>query len=435
MFSFKKTMLIFGVAFIALLSGCESNDATEQASDVLVDITKISISEVKESFNDEIIKMKENRFDNISFEDLKIYSFPEMDAVHILNVVHTQSPSADELYHFMCEKIDEFMPGKYTDEQKMNGIRFVDGGIFHENAELKSFIFPNIQEYKENHLESGHPWLIFDDKNHYFDVVYGWLRAFNGGAAAERNDYDDTLATYSLTGVYNDIVFYTADMNSEKAFPLSGGDLKINQAKAFVDDFLKNQQLSINNSNITFCSDGVKVIDMGNGKYGYVFSVVGKYDGMKFNGLDMRESEVMVSFSTNTTNEAVRPGSVCLTEVGKVDYYNLVNVYDVIEEETYSSIISLSKAAEFTSNYLTSGIKFKAKSVTAVYKEFSDLSYTEYNDAESYNNRAIHARPCWRFTLQPKTGNTNLLYHVFVDMLTGEINLLVQTVQEGLEYD
>ncbi len=435
MYTFKKWMLAFGAAFTALLSGCESNNATEHTSDVLINTERISISEVKESFNDEIIKIKEGSFDNISFEDLRIYSFPEINEVHLLNVVNTQNSTTDELYHFMCEKIDELMPGKYTDEQKMNGIRFVDGGIFNESAELKSFIFPNIQEYKENNLESGQPWLIFDDKDHYFDVAYGWLRAFNSGAAAERNDYNDTLATYSLTSVYNDIAFYTADMDSERDFHLSNGNLKINQAKAFVDDYLENQQLSISKSNVTFCSDGVKVIDMKNGNYGYAFSVVGKYDGMKFNELDMRESEAMVSFSTNTTNEAVRPGSVCLTEVGKVDYYNLVNVYDVIEKETYTSIIPLNKAAELTSNYLTSGIKFKAKSVTAVYKEFSDTPYSEYDDAESYNNREINAHPCWRFTLQPITGNTNLLYHVFVDMLTGETDLLIQIVQMGLEYD
>lgn len=431
MHALKKTILVFGLAFLTLLSGCKS----KSASDISTDIEKISISEVRESFSDDIMKIKKSNFDNISFENLSIYSFPEINTVHLLNVVNTQNSSTDELYNFMCEKIDELMPGKYTDEQKMNGIRFVDGGIFHEDAEVKSFIFPNIQEYKENSLESGQPWLIFDGEDHYFDVAFGWLRAFNSGAAAERSDYDDTLATYSLTSVYNDIVFYTADMNSEKAFKLSGGNLKINQAAAFVDDFFEKQKLSINNSNITFCSDGVKVIDMENGRYGYVFSVVGKYNGMKFNGLDMRESEAMVCYNTDTTNEAVRAGSICITEVGKVDYYNLVNVYDVIEEETYTSIISLNKAAEITSNYLTPGIKFKAKSVTAVYKEFSDISYSEYNDIESYMNREINVRPCWRFTLQPTTGNTNLLYHVFVDMLTGETNLLIQTVQKGLEYD
>lgn len=418
-----KKALIFGAVIPFFLSGCENN-SSKKNSEILTELT--DISKVGESFDDEIEKLKESEFDNISFADLNVYSFPEIDAVYSLNVVQNSNGTADELYKFMCEKIDELMPDKYTDEQKLNEICFVDCGYFDENARQ----FPNYRQYKENGLETETPWLLFDVKENYFDVVNDGLRVYNSGAAVKRGDNDrKTLDYYYLTGKY-DVVLYTEDMGQEKSFELQGGELSIDQAREFADNYLENERLFLYDRGINFCTDGVKVLDMKNGKYGYVFSIVGKYKGMKFSGADARNSETGITFVTNSTNEIGRPGTFCVTEKGKVDYFDLVMIYDAVEEETYTSIVPLNKAAELASESLTPGISFSAERITAVYKEFSNKPSNGYSDPQEYSDRSIFARPCWRFTLRPTTGNTDRLYFVFVDMITGKVDYLTQNFPE-----
>lgn len=425
---FFKKMIFYTAAFsVILLSGCDSG-AAKHTSEITESFEKIGISEAGENFNNDVEKLKASDFDNISFKDLSVYSFPEFPengAVHVMDILPGESPSADEMYDFMCEKIDELMPGRFTDEQKMFGIRLADGGGFHEDAEEKQFRHATLKEYKDNHLETEHPWVLFQSKEYSFEVTDGWFRGYNSGAAAKRGDCDDLLYSYTLTGTYGDIVYYTLDMNSQKSFELSDGSLRIDQASDYVNNYLETQKLSMKESDIKYCTDGVKVIDMHNGQYGYVFSIVGKYDGMKFDTLDMRNSEAGAGYTQNTTNEATRSGNFGLTKSGEPDYFNLLNIYNVAEKETYTSIIPLNKAAEIASDYLTSGIKFKAENVTAVYKEFS--AYSEIG-SEEHRNREITVRPCWKFLLCPTTGNTNLLYHIYVDMLTGKTDVIVQDV-------
>lgn len=431
---FKKKIFCTAAFSIILLSGCDSG-AGEHTSEI-ASIEKIDISEAGENFNNDIEKLKTSDFDNISFKDLIVYSFPEFPengAVHVMDILPEESPSADDLYDFMCEKIDELMPGRFTDEQKEYGIRFADAGLFHEDAEELQFVHPTLQEYKDNHLESEYPWLLFESKEYCFEVVRGWFRGYNGGAAAKRGDSDKLLYSYTLTGTYGDIIYYTADMNSQKSFELSDGSLSIARASDFVNNYLETQKLSMNESKIKYCTDGVKVIDMHNGKYGYAFTIVGKYDGMKIDTLDMREAESWGGYIQNTTNEATHSGRFGLTKSDEPDYFNLLNTYNIAEKETHTSIIPLNKAVEIASDYLTAGIKFKAKNVTAVYKEFS--AKKDYESSEAHDNREITARPCWKFTLRPTTGNTNLLYHVYVDMLTGKADVIVQDIREGLEFD
>lgn len=230
-----------------------------------------------------------------------------------MNVLPWESPSADEQYNFMCEKIDELMPGRFTDEQKAFGIRLADGGQFHPDAEDIRFRHPTLREYKDNHLETNEPWLIFQDKDYCFEVVDSWFRGYNGGAFARNIGYNKQLYSYSLTGAYSDIVYYTLDMNSQKSFELSDGSISIEEASDFADNYLASQKLSMKESKIKYCTDGVKVIDIYNGKYGYAFSIVAKYDGMKIDTLDMRESDAGAGYTQNTTNESTRAraGNFC----------------------------------------------------------------------------------------------------------------------------
>ncbi|MGN0683197.1 MAG: hypothetical protein ACI4JY_05915, partial [Oscillospiraceae bacterium] len=118
-------------------------------------------------------------------------------------------------------------------------------------------------------------------------------------------------------------------------------------------------------------------------------------------------------------------------------YLNPASVYDVTKSCSTASIIPLKNAAQTVSEYLSEDMHFNVLSISAANKSFSDFSSypTDSKSYESYERRTITIRPCWRFVLQPLTGNTDRLYYIYIDMVTGKAYSTVQQMQSDVEYD
>ncbi len=159
---------------------------------------------------------------------------------------------------------------------------------------------------------------------------------------------------------------------------------------------------------------------------------------MEFNAIEMDKTTYGVSTTYDATNKIDFFGEAIMYEADKIARYRMLSPFaysDITETNSHESVIPLEDAAEITSKHLTSGIKFKALSVTAVYKSFSDKDPMQYSEYEEYIHREITVKPCWKFILKPTTGAVNKLYYVFVDMVTGKAYTTVQQMESEVEYD
>lgn len=466
MIKLKKILGAFGLSVLFFLTGCADkgtlgqSTAEENNSDIGTlastvseadtEIELLPITEVMETFDVETEKIKSGIFDNINFEGTYFF-FTEANEVYTLEYEKTKFKcSPDEAYDYFCKMTDQLLPGMYSDEEKAQEIRFVDCDTI--NDEKFPYGYPTFEQYKQMGLATDQPYPIIVNQNCFIEMSNEILRGYDRGDLKRRGGYNlDALTDPATSYGYKDdgridmfevliaypIVYRTANLESEKTFHLVTGDISIAEAVKSANKYFSELELSPREVCKTVVQS-VNVIDIGNGCYAFCFAVVPEYKQVKFARPEMDKNTNGITSISDTTNETQLVGSAVMykkDDICRCRLGNLLFYYDIMETDSQSSVIPLGKAAECVSNYMTAGIKFNVKSVTATYKEISAKDHSQYPDYESFDNRKITIKPCWRFVLKPTTGDTSKLYYAYVDMISGKIYTLVQLMESEVEYD
>lgn len=471
----KTTLGVFGLSVSVFLTGCagkgtlgqstSAGNDSEQSSSVGnnsalnsektessppdAELGLVPVTEVKETFDKEADKIKSRSFDNINFENA-YFSFPEASEVCALEYEKTKFTwSPDEAYEYMCRRTDELLPGKYNDEEKAYEIRFSDCGIIdHEKKYPESCA--SLKQYKEMNLVTDRPSTLLSNAECYVEVMDGILYGYDLGTLKKRGGYDlDTLESPDTGYGYKDdgridmfdvllaypIVLRTDDLKSEETFHLVSGDISIAEAVNSANKCLSELELSPRELPYKMSVQSVIVLDIGDGCYAFCFATVQEYKNIQYDSAKLDRNTIGISTISNATNETQLAGHAVMFEKDTLCRWrggNRTLRHDITETDSQTSVIPLEKAAELASNYLSWNMRFKAQSVSAVYKEFSEKDHFEYTKPEDLENRKITVRPCWKFVLKPTT-DPKKLFHVYVDMLTGEVDTFVQLMQSEEE--
>ena len=196
----KATLIIYGLSALIFLTGCADKGTLEQSTtikngtgfnseknessnaDAKIDL--MPITTVRETFDEEAEKLKNRKFDNINFENA-YFSFPDASEVCTLEYKKTDFTwSPDEAYDYMCRRIDELFPGKYSAEEKANEIRFCDSEWISEERFPNNV--PTLKQYKEMNLVTEHPETIIANEWCYIEILNGILRGYDQGILKER---------------------------------------------------------------------------------------------------------------------------------------------------------------------------------------------------------------------------------------------------------
>lgn len=433
MIKLRTTLGVFGLSVLILLTGCADKGTTSNT-----DVKLIPITTVSESFNEETNKIRNREFDNINFENA-YFSFPaatEVCTLEYRSEITEFTWSPDEAYDYICKRIDEFFPKMYSDEQKAYEIRFADVQPVNMEAAEDIYRWPDLKQYKEMELITERPVPMIDNNNSYIELFCGVLRGYDQGELAKRSEHSGALDLFDALATFP-IVYRTENLESEKTYHLASGDISIADAVQSANKCLSALELSFRKLPLKPKVQSVNVLDIGDGCFAFCFKIVTEYKQIGFNALEMDKTIYGVSTISDATNEIDLFGEAIMYEADKITRYKMLSPFaysDITETNSYNSVIPFEKAAEITSDHLTSGIKFKALSVTAVYKLFSDKDPMQYAEGE-YKHRKITVNPCWRFILKPTTGDNKKLYYVYVDMITGKAYTCVQQMESDVEYD
>ena len=460
----RITLTAFILSALIILSGCADKGTLGQSNSV-GDVSEgnsestsgdaetelVPMAKVRETFETEAEKIKAQNFDNMNFSDA-YFSFPEVDEAHIFEYSLTDFDiSPDDAYAYMCKKLDELFPGMFSDEEKATEIRFYDVFYDYETEEAPTFEqYKAMGEIIHPHPLTDHPaTALKDNKDCYLYITNGILMCYDDAFLANRCRWIENtpdyfpeghtrgLGTFDILEAFP-VVYRTENLESERVFHLESGDISVAEAAASVEKQLSELELSERELPFKLRVTNVNVMDIGDGCYAFYFGIVPEYKGIKCNTILPDACSFGFQPLSDTTNETEMCGEAIMYEkdsIGRFRQSNPAHIYDITERGTETSIIPLKDAAETASKYMTRGIKFSVLSVSAVYKKFSEKDRHQYDDDDSYDKRTITVRPCWRFVLQPLNGNTDRIYFVFVDMLTGKTYSTVQKMGSELRYD
>lgn len=216
---------------------------------------------------------------------------------------------------------------------------------------------------------------------------------------------------------------YTEDIDCDDVYHLIDGDISIAEAAAKANEILAKTAEQCGDGEFLHKVCAVKVVDIGEGCYGYYFTITPVVDGIKYAFADMRSDTLLGTGSFYNEEggdsagcyncaEMIRSDELCAFTVGGKQL-------DRTAVAVHDSIVPLKTAAENAAKLLSGEMTFKAKSVTLVY------------DIEGSSDELL---PCWRFVLE--NSSPQKYYHVYVNAITGKARVkCIQQVDSGYEFD
>lgn len=401
---------------VLLLTGCKgSNDGDTNITG------KVSVKTMRDSFGEEIKLLKSEEFDNISFENLNTYSFPDIDTITTYRVTGFEPGnglSSSCFFENFVKYCEYFAPGGFSKEEIAEK-SIVQGDFHMDNANI-----PNYREFKEMDkngdikiayisLETCDIYLAYFGHGPYWYIGDDLKRQYNVSG--------DSPMKVDVFGEDHPIVYYTENTESAKAYPLADGEISIADAAGKANAIMAEiaRQCGDNMTKRVVCA--VNVIDIGNGEYGYYFTTTPAVDGMKYAYSDMRSGNGGSQFFSEESRGSGSIDHAFMIESGKFcSFTNAGGWKEKTPIETYDSIVPLKVAAKNAGEMLSGQMSFKAKSVTLVY------------DIKGSGDELV---PCWRFVLE-NSGDREQYYHVYVNAITGEARVkAIQEVSSGYEYD
>lgn len=254
----RATILLAICCSVMIMPGCGSD--SEPGFDYK------PISEIRENFSQTVENLRAAEFDNLDFSNAEFFDFPEIDSISLLALTSFEVKSAQELYDFFSESLDTLMPGKFSDEQKLNEIRFYDG----DNPDGTR---PTIKEY----TLTDYPYPFIETEDCFMDMQNGVLRWYDNAALMRWCGEEGSPIMQTMISDKRRVKDVITDMNCTEKYELTNGEISIKDAAEYVNNYLQTTDFSPYELSARCKAVSLNVVDIGKGKVGYNFLITPEY--------------------------------------------------------------------------------------------------------------------------------------------------------------
>ena len=424
----KSVAALFAAVVLTLFPSCESGNADPDGlieSDTNQGVAeKKPISVVRDTFNEEIETLKTEKFDNISFENLKTYSFPDVSEITTYKIKRYEfgnDLSSEQFFENFVNYCNYFEPGKLSKEEiaeKAIVLTNLGWDIQYNYNQFKELNKDEDLKIEYISLEISNLYLAYFGHGPYWYIDDALIKRY-------KSDDETPPRSPMANDMIDDshpIVYYTENMNSTDAYALVDGEISIADAAKKANTLLAEMAEQCDDDMYERSVCAVKVVDIGEGCFGYDFTTTPVVVGIKYAFSDTRSDGGNSHFFSEEGGDQSGSGDYAVM-IESENFHSFTNSGGWKEKtpiDVHDSIVPLKTAAENAAKLLSGEMNFKAKSVMLVY------------DLKGDSNDLV---PCWRFVLENSL-NREKYYHVYVNAITGEARVkAIQEVSSGYEYD
>lgn len=320
-----KKILCFILTSVILLtlSGCNNEYSNEPSGgdNAQNEIEKTSISVVRDTFNAEIEALKTEKFDNISFENLKTYSFPnvsEITTYRVSRYEYGNGLSSEQFFENFVSYCNYFAPGKLSKEE------IAEEAIVLTNLGWDiQYNYNQFQELNKGDdlrieyisLEISDLYLAYFGYGPYWYIDDALINRCKSDAEPPPR----SPMSVDMIDEDRPIVYYSENMDSTNVYNLIDGDISIADAAKKANELMAEmaEQCDDDMYERTVCA--VKAVDIGEGCFGYIFTVTPVVDGIKYAFSDTRSDEGGAYFFTEQDGDGSGSGDyAAMIESGKL---------------------------------------------------------------------------------------------------------------------
>ncbi len=358
----------------------------------------------------------DGEYENIIFaEDFRV-EVPEMESFHTFTMTRKPGVSAGVTYERYLAAVERYFPGVFTEEEKRNGCKVLGqdaagntvDGIYEQ---VKDKLAKNSQDIA---------MLLVNDRACLQIFGCGYTQTATGNVAysldnPEGGDVGMYVAADANT-VTEKLYIPQSGTVEERVYTLLDGTVKLTDAITYTEAFFQNGfDEGVANPELIPEVCEAWVVDMGDGIYGYHFTMTPTYQGIRFDAQPMNNAGSSgTSGVRNSKNYSNFPGYAFTIEQGKLDSIMIVGTklaYDMKEVETHREMISAKQAIEILSEEVSGH--------AGLILERAEFLYAPYQEGQT-DGSLLKTDAMWRFAGRNK--NDGLRYLFYVNAVTGEFD-------------
>lgn len=370
-----------------------------------IKVTLCPIQEVKEKFDEDLTELKENRYDNLIYNDF-ITTFPDVEALYDLEIETDNAylnRTTLENFHIMQDAINKFFKEdfdkSYIDAEFI--FSYEDGGteyINYNDVETKC------KEDKYNKFHNNSTKLVY---------LFGNNTA-NGGYMVQTSEMlvNTWFSKYGMNSIspleFDDICLYLNGVRQGNDFKVSLKDDEVNIStlENKVLDFVNKDFLLPVSDNINYIIGQAKIFNKPD-CMGIGFTMRRVYKNVPFEYGSFGSSG---NYNDNYEHDS---GTVYYCENEDPDTMLAFGITDgiIMETEEISEIIDLKQALEIVSKKVGKNSVYDVKGIELVYR--SDMTRDESNTIVD------RLSPKWKIIAVNKNDDKLTLF--YVDAVSGRL--------------
>lgn len=388
----KKKVLLIMVALPFILSGCKRSGGEKL----------ISISEVYDTLDEEVEKIKNTEYENLSMEHLKNVAFPKIEECAQLELIYLNENDAQSFYDMLLAAAQQWYPDLSEEElNKKTVCCFLNEESAMNNGEEESVQisladFMNAQEeYSLENLSYG------SLKYEHGNMVTTTNHVFNMQRYITRDlDTDSEIISsiYMMDEYHEAAATYKWYEFSDDTYALSNGEINIADAAAFIEDYMTNGLPFEQGEQLECDVAEISAYEIRDGLYGLQASLRWRYNEMPFDYWYMGTR--VNSFSSYRGNTCVAG----MVETDDLDYFFAWSAaFQVKETGTTKKILPLSTVMQHVSDAFAGQMDLDIREISFVYATDEEIT---------------KATPVWCIVAQNVTEGMTL--KIYVEPVSGE---------------
>lgn len=434
----KKLLAIFCAAALTTLSGCSKNDTLQFGGDtpqsvefnapstppeILEDLELQKISELRGDIDRQVENIKNAGYKNLRVLDNFTVKLPDSDVLYELELTHPEFAWHDYYDKFDCI-FDRDFGDIYSPEDKA---RLYLAAAEEDDHYAEDYAKIPLAERHEK-FESGElnfSWLYVRTNKVYMEMYpsgNGIFRLYRDGVIKRAEpDQEPTEVLFTDADRYFKIVKDSLDVDSDEKYALLDKEMSVREAAEEVKRLVREHEYSWGGG-LDPDVHQVRVIDIGEGKYGLEFMMAPSYMGVLLDVYDVYNYSSGYGIpGGDRENHYYDRGQAqaFMMESGKIETFLYGDsAFDVTELAEHDSVITLDKAVEIASEKFGEGMKLYLGRAELIYSaRYFINGYTEEGDLRWGSN------PVWK--LKCSNSVDALKYIVYVNAVTGEFEFYV----------
>lgn len=403
-----------------------SATSVESTAPTPSDITLQKISELREELETQINTVKSADYINLHTTEDFVVKIPDSDIMYDLTLT-ADSFDFKEYYDKFDKIFDREFGDVYTQEDKDKLYHASFEGDIGEMYRSDGSLLKN----RIDELESGEKKL----GQLYVDSDKAYLTLYLFGTGVYGLNHDGILKRAGITEVkfvamtdatnYFEIVKNYLDADSEDKYTIIDKELSIKEASEKVKEMTAEYGYSWGGSLEPEVYQ-VKVLDIGEGKYGLSFTLTPSYKGVMFDTYEF-PSDGSMSVGRKDTLEhdydLFMPHAFMM-EYGKFETFRRGDsAYTAKETAAHNSVISFKDAVQMLSEKFGAGMDLSLSRAelmySGMYSENDNDDSKATNDNPENNNSVKKAHPVWKFRCHNLTDD--LKYIIYVNAINGNV--------------